>query len=409
MMIYSSSFAQNNQTTIQLISLGWSLVSPLIVNKIKDPLTKEIIIKSIPKLIVEDVKGAVFEVSDAIYRIKNVKVCNKEFLAHLEKNINAGIKDIKQKDYASAVNEVIGAISCTDTYIRTGILDKPDSKSQEIVSAEKSDIISATDVNSKLHLGKNNSYLFFVPDGIFTDNTKSNAEQASTSELLDYEVALNDGKKYNLHLEVAFDEGLKDIGVENFQSNKEANDKFKTTISGILSENLGTGQIIKSEVANYQFKALKYTYQYLDNNTSVSSMANVLIAFHNSSMYLISFCTALNDFPITKKSFEDFMDNFYIIGVDEIATTTISSKPCEANNTGTITVVNNSTNPYDIWVDNTYQIRLAGRTKSKEISIKEGNSHKLYAKQVSGYVLYPTEKTYMLNVVSCSNYNWQVP
>lgn len=407
MMIYSSTFAQNKEQTTQLISLGWSLVSPLLVNKIKDPLTKEIIIKTIPKLIAEDVKGAVYEVSDAIYRIKNVKVCNKEFLARLEKNITTGIKDIKQKDYVAAVNEVIGAVSCTDNYIKTGILDQAESKSQSTVTSNSSEKISSADVTSKLYMGANNNYLFFLPDGKFQDITSEESKKNSQTELKDFEVTLNDGKKYNLHLENEYSADLKDISVERFQSNKEANDKFKPIISKMLSENLGEGMIIKSEVADYQFKALKYTFQYLDKSSSASSMANVLIAFNNSTMYFICFSTPMGDFPLTKKSFDDFMDNFYIIGVDEIAV--VPSKPCEANNTGGIVFINNSTNPYDFWIDNVYQLRLAGRTKSKEIAIKEGNSHKLYSKQVSGYALYPTEKNGILNVVRCSTYNWQVP
>ena len=82
---------------------------------------------------------------------------------------------------------------------------------------------------------------------------------------------------------------------------------------------------------------------------------------------------------------------------------------CEANKTGNITIINNSTNPYDIYIDDVLLKRLSGKSKTDKIPIKEGNNRKLYAKQVSGYAMYPTEKKSLLNVVRCSDYNWQVP
>lgn len=82
---------------------------------------------------------------------------------------------------------------------------------------------------------------------------------------------------------------------------------------------------------------------------------------------------------------------------------------CENSKIGTITISNNSSNPYDVYVDGSFETRLSGNTISQEISIKEGNNRMLYAIQVSGFLIYPTERNKELNIVRCSNYSWQIP
>jgi hypothetical protein len=84
-------------------------------------------------------------------------------------------------------------------------------------------------------------------------------------------------------------------------------------------------------------------------------------------------------------------------------------KPCEVNRTGTITVSNSSSNPYNVYVDGVFKIQLAGGTISQKITLNEGNGRQLYAEQVSGYLFYPTTKTTNFNVVRCTDYSWQIP
>jgi len=82
---------------------------------------------------------------------------------------------------------------------------------------------------------------------------------------------------------------------------------------------------------------------------------------------------------------------------------------CEVNRYGTITISNSSSNPYDIYIDGAYNMRLSGGSISTKIRISEGNNRKMYAIQVSGYIFYPTDKTTYFNVISCSDYSWQIP
>lgn len=131
-------YGQNKR--FQTIQQWWSLASPAIaLDKQLDPLVKEIIIKTIPKLLDQDAQGAAYEVADAIYRIKGIKVLNKEYLSQLNSKFNEGIEAVQQgiqalqqKDYTTAGNNLQSLITIlryigeplTDLYIKKGILDK---------------------------------------------------------------------------------------------------------------------------------------------------------------------------------------------------------------------------------------------------------------------------------------------
>jgi len=84
-----------------------------------------------------------------------------------------------------------------------------------------------------------------------------------------------------------------------------------------------------------------------------------------------------------------------------------ASPDCEIYQFGWLTVKNTSSNPYNFYVNNQFVEQINGGA-SKKYEIKAG-SQKLYAKQVSGYVLYPTECNATCNVVKCESYNWQIP
>ena len=75
--------------------------------------------------------------------------------------------------------------------------------------------------------------------------------------------------------------------------------------------------------------------------------------------------------------------------------------------TGTVRFTNTSSNPYDLWVDGTYQFRLSGNT-FRELDLTEGQ-HNAQVEQVSGYILYPTIKETTLSVFGCQEREWIFP
>ena len=112
----------------KIVAMGWSFLSPIALSKIDDPLTKEIVSKAIPKIINDDIKGAVLEISDATYRVKKVKILNKAFLAEQEIYVNNAVKALRNQDYARAINEVATIVTLSDKYLKKGTLDKEDAK-----------------------------------------------------------------------------------------------------------------------------------------------------------------------------------------------------------------------------------------------------------------------------------------
>jgi len=204
-----------------------------------------------------DAKTASFEIANAISKVKKIKVSNKDFLTIVEKNIDFDIKAIQRKDFVGAANSVIKLVAVTDSYIKTGNLDKPITEAPIATVAPITNLIKKEDVNSKLHLDKNNNYLFFITNGSMTlekgDTTLNNIEASAE----DFSVNLEDGKKYNLGLLTMVSTDVENINVEMFKTNNELKEQFKTSVAGSLEASLGGGQIIKSEISeNYNFKAL---------------------------------------------------------------------------------------------------------------------------------------------------------
>lgn len=85
------------------------------------------------------------------------------------------------------------------------------------------------------------------------------------------------------------------------------------------------------------------------------------------------------------------------IDKEDTNVTPVQSQPT----TGTIQFINNSQNPYDVFVDGTHVFQQSGKT-TRDHSVSAG-SHKVKVQQVSGYVLYPTVKEYEPNVTASEN------
>lgn len=301
----SISFGQKvniNPQITQTIQATWSISSLFFLPKIKDPLTKEIVSKAIPKLIAQDIKGSVYEITDAFYRIKNIKVLNKEFLMQIEKNITIGVKAVQQSDYATAVNELARTVVLADAYIKTGILEKEEQQvsiSEETQNAAKKDIFTKSDVDSKLHLGENNNYLFFMTNGKFEKQNSGELKQDGNSTKDNFAVTFDDGKKLN-------------FGVTNFSASISG-DGLKGEIERQLKTDLGEGQITSSTSGTFShFKTLKYSY--IINSTS--EMADVHV-YQGSRNIMIYFHSSFENYKEASKLFEDLMNTFFILDNNE--------------------------------------------------------------------------------------------
>lgn len=75
--------------------------------------------------------------------------------------------------------------------------------------------------------------------------------------------------------------------------------------------------------------------------------------------------------------------------------------------TGTLVLLSQSNNPYSLYVDGGLLESLPGNSR-REITLSAGN-HNIKVVQESGYVLYPTEKSEVVNIIGCGEVNWQFP
>jgi hypothetical protein len=92
-------------------------------------------------------------------------------------------------------------------------------------------------------------------------------------------------------------------------------------------------------------------------------------------------------------------------GGNPVNTTT---QPCQANRFGWFRFSNDSNNPYDVYIDGVYWGRVSGKKISDQAKANSG-TYKLYAKQVSGYLLYATERNQTVTLGSCKEYTWEFP
>jgi hypothetical protein len=333
----SISFGQKvniNPQITQTIQATWSISSLFFLPKIKDPLTKEIVSKAVPKLIEQDIKGSVYEITDAFYRVKNIKVLNKEFLMQIEKNITIGVNAVQKSDYATAVNELARTVVLADAYIRTGTLDKEQQQVQipeATQIAAKEDIFNKSDVESKLHFGKTNNYLFFINNGKF--------EQTSNTDTETFLATFEDGKKM-------------DFGVNKLSASSD-DDILKKEIERKFQSEFGAGQMTAPvEVTFPHFKALKYTYII----ASTSSMADIHV-YKGAENLMIFFNSPFESYKEANKLFEDLMSTFFIIDNNEKSASVDAKIKSQSTNESV------NTNKKEIAVTQTKSYSSVGITK----------------------------------------------
>lgn len=81
---------------------------------------------------------------------------------------------------------------------------------------------------------------------------------------------------------------------------------------------------------------------------------------------------------------------------------------CYEEQIGFFTITNQSTNPYDVWIDGQLVGRLDGQKFISDYEVAAG-THSVYVKQVSGYLLFPTEITKSFTLTACQELGFVFP
>jgi hypothetical protein len=384
LLLTSFSFGQKLKLDPVMIEMGWNFLAPTVLQKVTDPLTKEILTKSIPKIIKEDAKGAIFEMADATYRIKNIRILNKAFLAVQEDGVNKAIKAIKSKDYATAVNQIATIVTISNNYIKSGILDKDDVKPNTNDNNTKTDLVKSEEINGKVVIEKNSNYYFFVPNGSVSE------QESKDSTLTKFRLNLKDGS--------GFDIGIvkQEIDDENWSMDYlEKNPTFRENwtnilVKKVLKDKFGEGIASPSSlVSTANFKAVKLPYL----ATSDASMTTSLLTFHNSCLYLIYLKSSQSDFSAHYKEFESVINMFFF--GEKVPF-------CKTKKLGRVNVINKSTNPYDLYKNGELITTIKGKTEYN-IYVEMGLTN-LKATQKSGFMMYPTVNDRTVNVKTpCQN------
>jgi hypothetical protein len=384
LFITSISFGQKLNFDPMLIEMGWNFLSPTVLQKVNDPLTKEILSKTIPKIIRADAKGAVLEMADATFRVKKVRILNKAFLSEQEFRVDKAIKAIKTKDYATAINEIATIVTISDKYAKSGILDKEDAKSLQPDNNLRTELVKSDEINGKVIIEKNSNYYFFVPNG-----TVSELESKDTT-ITKYKLNLTNGSSFEIGIvKSPVDEEY--WSIDYLEKNQSIRDTWTNLISkNILKQKFGVGIASPSTlVSTSHFRAYKLPYL----ASTEASMTTSLVTFHNSSIYLIYFKSSQNDFATNNKEFESLIDMFFF--GEQIPF-------CQVKKLGSVNIINKSTNPYDLYKNGALITTLKGKSEYM-LNVGIGSTN-LQATQKSGFMMYPTVNNRTVNINSpCQN------
>jgi hypothetical protein len=378
-------YSQKLKLDPKIIAMGWEFISPLVVQKIEDPLTKEIVSKTIPKIIKDDIKGAVYEIADATYRVKNVKVLNKAFLAEQDLLVNSAVKALKSKDYAKAVNDVATIVTLSEKYLKSGILDKEDAKSAEIENNKtKANLVKSEEINGKVIIEKNNNYYFFVPNGFVSEI------ETKDSSMNMFKLNLSGGNGFEIGI-IKQEVDDENWSIDYLEKNTEFRDNWTRLVSkNILKEKFGEGTPSPATFVNLpNFKAYKLPYL----ASAQAAMTTTYLTFHNSTLYLIYFKSPQSEFSSNIKAFEELMTLFYFGE---------SLSFCQIKKMGKVNIINKSANPYDLYKNGELIETIKGKAEIS-IYIPIGTTN-LKAVQKSGFMMYPTENKRVINIKNaCQN------
>ncbi len=74
---------------------------------------------------------------------------------------------------------------------------------------------------------------------------------------------------------------------------------------------------------------------------------------------------------------------------------------CQDENIGYLTITNNSNHSFDVFIDNVHYRQIPGKSVIRNIAFEAGDSYQIFVKQIAGYILYPTQKTFQVTINMC--------
>jgi len=74
---------------------------------------------------------------------------------------------------------------------------------------------------------------------------------------------------------------------------------------------------------------------------------------------------------------------------------------CQKENIGYLSITNNSNHSFDVFIDNVHYRQIPGKSVIRNISFEAGDSYQIFVKQIAGYILYPTQKTFQVTINMC--------
>ena len=74
---------------------------------------------------------------------------------------------------------------------------------------------------------------------------------------------------------------------------------------------------------------------------------------------------------------------------------------CQKKNVGYITFTNNSSDPFDVFVNNTLYKQMPGNTYTAKLAYPAGKSYTIKAQQAAGYIFTPTIRTTTFTLNQC--------
>ena len=295
----------------KFIKMGWSFVAPIILKEIKDPLAKKVIQVSVPKIIDKDFKTAAYDIAQVVSTERNIKILNKQYLTLVEKDLTDTYKNLKSKDFAGAVNNLITICTYTDRFIKTGKLEIEEDKSIAKSSTDISNQIDKNIIKDKIFFSEDDSYFFFAGNNKIENNKNINSKSLISRNQFD--LRNKDNQPFNVSIDV---DSSKISNINYYRNNEQELSTLTKRFEKYINEN-GFYNLIRKDFKDYNnFNSINYLFRF--QGDTISGMASVNIMFYNSRMFIIKYEATDDSYKNTLSSYDDFLNNLYIDNVNKI-------------------------------------------------------------------------------------------